>query len=821
MVDAHLQHVSGAGAVAAQVVGDHNQVHIIVGGATLALEKLHERRAEPQSIIELLRVDIRATRLVGRDAPLNALAAWRDDAASISVRCIAGQAGAGKTRLAIEACEAAEAAGWAAGFVSSEELRRFHEANNLVHWRLDRDTLVVLDYAASSLLILKSWLGLLAPHRDAPADHKLRILLLERHADPDMGWWADLARRESLSRAGPADLIGGEQPVRLTPLDGLEDRRALLAQAMELAAPLLDPPRAARVPPALGADPWFDRRLGDTRIENGPLYLVMAGVHAARHGATTALSLDRGELAFAMADIEQARLRRFAAARGFRDDGALLCHLAACVTLQNGCQTDALLALVREEMEAMAFPAPMGPEGVAGALLDALSTSGAGLDAIRPDLIGEAFLLRTIDGGPLRPPEASQAIVLRAYHRDVAGVVGALVRCAVDHAEGRRDHAAPDWLGAVVDQSSDVTALMRISDDLPEQTLALRELAAAIEARIASILRSRADGHVDFQSTLAGSLNNLANRLSALGQREAALEAAQEAVELYRTLAAARPDAFTPDLAGSLNNLAAHLSDLGQGEAALEAAQEAVKLYRALAAARPDAFTRNLAMSLNNLANCLSDLGQGEAALEAAQEAVELHRTLATARPDAFTPNLANSLNNLANCLSDLGQGEAALEAAQEAVELYRTLAAARPDAFTPDLAGSLNNLAAHLSDLGQGEAALEAAREAVELHRALAAARPDAFTPDLAMSISVLADALEAHGRPTEAVAHDHEAVATLSPYLQAQPEVYAVRMLSIVQDYVRRAAMVQIALDEELLEPILERLAPFLQKNLGSPPS
>ena len=44
--------------------------------------------------------------------------------------------------------------------------------------------------------------------------------------------------------------------------------------------------------------------------------------------------------------------------------------------------------------------------------------------------------------------------------------------------------------------------------------------------------------------------------LSDLGRREAALQAAEEAAALYRELARARPDAFTPDLAGSLNNLA-------------------------------------------------------------------------------------------------------------------------------------------------------------------------------------------------------------------------------------------------------------------------
>ena len=63
----------------------------------------------------------------------------------------------------------------------------------------------------------------------------------------------------------------------------------------------------------------------------------------------------------------------------------------------------------------------------------------------------------------------------------------------------------------------------------------------------------------------------------------------------------ARPDAFRPDLAGSLNNLAVRLAALGRREDALAAIQEAVAIYRELAAARPDAFRPDLATSLNNL----------------------------------------------------------------------------------------------------------------------------------------------------------------------------------------------------------------------------
>ena len=79
------------------------------------------------------------------------------------------------------------------------------------------------------------------------------------------------------------------------------------------------------------------------------------------------------------------------------------------------------------------------------------------------------------------------------------------------------------------------------------------------------------------------------------------MAAATEAADLYPALAAQRPDAFRPDLAASLNNLANRLSELGDREGALAAATEAADLYRALAAQRPDAFRPDLAMSLNNL----------------------------------------------------------------------------------------------------------------------------------------------------------------------------------------------------------------------------
>ena len=91
-------------------------------------------------------------------------------------------------------------------------------------------------------------------------------------------------------------------------------------------------------------------------------------------------------------------------------------------------------------------------------------------------------------------------------------------------------------------------------------------------------------------------LNNLANCLSDVGQRQEALAPAQEAADLYRELAAKAPDAYRPDLAMALNNLAIRLSEVGQRQEALAPAQEAADLYRELAAKAPDAYRPDLAM---------------------------------------------------------------------------------------------------------------------------------------------------------------------------------------------------------------------------------
>jgi tetratricopeptide (TPR) repeat protein len=315
--------------------------------------------------------------------------------------------------------------------------------------------------------------------------------------------------------------------------------------------------------------------------------------------------------------------------------------------------------------------------------------------------------------------------------------------------------------------------------------------------------RRLAAQHPDaFRPDLARSLNNMGNRLSALGRREEALQATQESVEILRQLAQQHPDAFLPDLARSLNNMGKRLSALGRREEALLAAQEAVEIRRWVARQNPDAFLPELASSFNTLGNILSALGRQEEALEVMREAVEIRRRLAQQNPDAFLPELARSLNILGNILSALGRQEEALEVTREAVEIRRRLAQQNPDAFLPDLARSLNILGNILSALGRQEEALEAAREAVEIRRRLAQQYPKAFLPDLAESLGTYGKTLLGLGRAPEAREAFAEGLRILLPFVREIPAAFREQADELLQGYLRACEEAGEAPDEALME-------------------
>lgn len=827
---------SGSGDYAVQIDPDNGSITIAGDDASQA----GRDRRRPRRHLDLLDPYWQAIDVVGRADDLVALQTWIDGPLPITVRCLTGRAGSGKTRLALELCALARTRGWLAGFAT-------HDALAAADWSWPRATLIVVDDAAAAVRVLQRRLKRLAERR-AVRGSKMRLLLLERHASADGGWWAELTR---FGGTALENLIDPPRPIWLPGLRSTEQRREVLQAAMAAASRLdgLDP---LLQPPVAGADPWFEARLADDRLDDEPLYLMMAGVTAVRARVPQVLAMGCLDLTRQIAADEIERLAQVARSRGL--DGAFLQHLAARVTLTDGISRDDAEALVRDEQRALNLP-EIDDAAVAAVLADALPAQSPGVvGAIRPDLIGEAAILATFARVGHSVEQQAQ-IVERAWRRSSTKTVATVIRVARDHAPADGDHPSLAWLHHFAKLVEDPLELTAMADAFPSSTLSMGALVADLRERIVEKLRAAGiSGDAD-QSRLAASLNNLANMLGVVGRPELALAAAEEAVKLYRKcadvrpeafrpslamaldglglalsglgrrepalaaveeamvirreLAAAHPEAFSADLAGTLNNLANMLSNLGRHERALAVADEAARHYRHLAAARPKLFRPALAMACHNLANRLHALDCLEPALEAASEAVAIRRELATAQPESFRADLAGSLNGLAYVLAGLGRSEPALDATLEAVAIGRELAATHPETLLPNLATPLCNLAGRLDSLCRPEPALEAALEAVAIRRKLAAARPDAFRPQLAVSLSVLAKCLESCGRQGDALQASAEAVEVLSqPFLQL-PGAFAQNMIGMLQQYFDRCRLLGLDADDALLEP----LVPVLQ--------
>ncbi|MEV4207796.1 tetratricopeptide repeat protein [Nocardia salmonicida] len=243
---------------------------------------------------------------------------------------------------------------------------------------------------------------------------------------------------------------------------------------------------------------------------------------------------------------------------------------------------------------------------------------------------------------------------------------------------------------------------------------------------------------------------------AARGQHIEALAPTEEAVALYRDLAADNP-AYLPDLAGALNDLGIRLSEVGRRTEALAPTNEAVALRRHQASNNP-AYLPELAAALNNLGIGLSEVGKRTDALAPTEEAVTINLDLANNNP-AYIPDLARALNNLGIRLSEVGRRTEALAPLNDAVTLYRELAANNPSCI-PDLAGALNNLGVMLSEVGKRTEAFAPTNEAITLYRDLAANNPT-YLPDLARMLNSLGIRLSWVGKHTDALATAEEAVA------------------------------------------------------------
>lgn len=743
-------------------------------------------------------------------------------------RLLHGPGGVGKTRLLIDlAARLRREHGWMAGFVErvpphaddAQRRQRRQALRQLVELGPEPGVLLVLDYAEGrrdELIELADWIE----RRSEPERRPVRIALLARGAGE---WWKSLVEEHHEVQALFRERPDWPALIALPPFESAAQRLALFDASCAAFRPVLAQQglavAAGEAPEALRA-----------RIERGdkrsrPLSIQMEALVWLADGAPQGTT---GGVAGLLDQVLGLERRHWAQVCGALDEVALteLERGVAQLTLVQGvpgrAAADALLE--RDTYYGRRRQDPVDRAPVLTRLGRLYGDGGEGLLPLEPDLLGEHLVARVaderlldacvgwVDTGQDSADAASwhRLHLVTVLQRATAPEHGAR---AADRSRGVMDHLLDchlaRWAPAVVATIAetpgallgrlearlpglDAGALAALDSEIPLQTLLLDRVAVEAARRLLALERAntgtRALDDFEHQARLAKRWGHWGLRLSALGQREEALAASAEAVQILRRLAEARPDAHLADLATGLSNLGCDLSDLGRREDALAAAEEALQIRRRLADTRPDDHLPAMAVSLVNVGTNLSFLGRREEAKAATAEAVQVYRRLVQTQPETFLPDLATSLNSLGNRLADLGRHQEALAATGEAAQTFRLLAADRPDTFLPDLAMCLNNLGLRLVDAGRREDALAAADEAMQICRRLAQDRPETFLPNLATSLNNLGGRLSDLGRFENALAVTEEAVHIRRRLARNRPETFLPTLATSLNNFGNR---------------------------------
>lgn len=595
---------------------------------------------------------------------------WLNSERDLSIRTVTAAGGVGKTRWLIEHCQRLPGE-WRAGFLQNQPpdpmryANLFHEAEKL---------LIVIDYVEGRRQQFATLLDQAALTR--PQGGHVRILLLTRNLDQQ--WWDSL--RVLPAQANARGLIDAESRaldhIRLEPLLPIvSNRQSLFELARKQMERFIQEPSALQ-PLDLSAEFYQD-----------PLFIQLAALNQLQGGES---NLSAVILLETVLEHEKRYWQQFE-----QLDSEIVAPIMALITLWQGLPKGQLSGLITAWPDPDSVVKQVDPAKLAQSLALLYPDNQEGIAPLQPDRLGEALVHQVLSGtekGALLEAAFSAEIstepVLSAFQ-----TIGRMTAWhpAENYLWAELFRDDPTTLERIAEQmrqsllqNRDITLAYELLKQLPDQSLALVNLAADAENLILKRLENADQQNEAIQSQSARLKIKLSVRLAALGQREDALNAAQEAVELYRQLAKLRPDAFCPDLVGSLNNLANCHYALGQREAALNAAQEATDIRRQLCELRPDAFRPDLARNLNNLAIHLSELGQREAALNAAQEAVDLYRQLADLRPDAFRPDLISSLDTLGSVYLNAEQTNAAQSCFVEGLKLMTPLLQSLPQPFAP-----------------------------------------------------------------------------------------------------------------------------------------
>ena len=756
---------------------------------------------------------------LARQPEIDLLNDWLDEPQwPQAVRLVAGPGGAGKTRLALELCRQRATAGWSTGFLDTNlDMSSTWQILKNCH----KPLLIVIDYAETRQTALLAFINAMMK---TPGDQPVRLLLLARAAGE---WWENLPSKDSFCEA----LLNG-YATSLFNLPALHPdtqgrlfayQQALMsfAQALDVAVPDISPDLASE---------HFER----------PLYIQMAAL-LALHGErpTTAEGLTR-----ALLHHERRYWRGLLTPYGWAEPESLAQQLLALATLAG---------VLATPKEARIYWTAAGLATLGGSdfsilfsTLAPLYPSKQGLQAIRPDLLGEALVAQT-----LLLPECSQ-FLNAVLSKNAGQIIRRHAMTVLARLSGYRVEVHETLINVLVNHFPDCCKdLIAVAAETPSVLPVLAETAftllpQAVKSQVAGLLQSivakeslqlaglscliaeylaekarqrweKKSSNLACMSEYARALSNYSVSLSVAGLNERALSCSHDAVSLFTQLVNRDRKSFEAMFAATLNNYSSHLHDNGKDEEALTYALQALEICKRLAQKNPDRYDSDHARTLNNYANRLSDNGKNDESLLFALEALEIRQKLAQKNPDRYDSDHAKSVASYANFLRDNGKDEEALKYALQALEIYQRLARKSPDQYDHGLAMALNNYASNLNPAGKDEEALKYALQALEIYQRLALKNPDRYDPNLATSLGNYSSHLNDAGKNEEALKYGLQALEIYQRLAQKNPDRYYPNLAMSLNNYASHLS--DIGKDEEAHMYVLQSLEIYQRLALKNP--
>jgi glycosyltransferase involved in cell wall biosynthesis/tetratricopeptide (TPR) repeat protein len=687
---------------------------------------------------ELLPFDMR------RQPEVDKLTEWATDPnRHLTVRLVTGEGGQGKTRLAIHLCQQFRAGGWHAGFLDSGL-----EPNRVpLLWRHlrehNRATLIVVDYAETRQ---DAFLAVLKAALQTPLEKPSRILLLARNGGE---WWDNLPSTDSSCEGllnGPATTGPFELPALYTQE---QERQQAFSNALSAFAEILQVDNPGTIPELVGDQ--FQR----------PLFVQMAALLALYGERPTTIQ----GLTKALLNHERRYWIGLLGSFNWIEPGRRAEQLLALATLVGGFPTAKIAeAYWRAARVDVVTPAEFNS---LFRNLAALYPGAEGLQALRPDLIGEALVAQALlrpDGDVLLDASlsssASQAVrrnaltvlarlsneradvrevLVAGLSRQLGNCAGELVTVSTESVSRLPELAELAFEGLSASMKSQVAGSLRHS--LPDRSVHLAGLNCLIFGHLAENARKQSEkkpNNLDRLFDYGVALERYGIRLFRGDRFKAAVEISATALSIQRKLFSRNRNRFEANYCRCLDLYAVCLARVGRVEEALVYDREALEIYqRRQHEAGFQTGNLDYAVFLTNYGAHLMWAGDYEEASAVTESALAIYRKPMERNADETRYLL--TLSNYADDLSIFGQDKRALEYSEEVLSIRKQLAQKNPDRFEPDYARSLTNCASYLVNLGHYDEALVCVRIAYEIRKRLAKHQPQRFGDEFLITVSFI----------------------------------------------------------------------------------